>query len=255
MDARFSDTDAGETELDGPLTMPAHERSTRVVLADDDCVFREDLRQLLSAPRSVIAEVYGIDPGCAFQVVFDGDAADATVGAALALKAELLLVSLGTKDVSFLQSLRAEPADAGPKIILLSDTLERPDLLEALVADVRGVVLKSAAAEVLFTAIACVMAGRYWMDQGLATGLMELAREAIRSSSAAPQTPSPRLTRREREILELLVAGYGNKEIAQTMGTSADTIKHHLTRMFAKCGVSNRVELATAAVSAACYPR
>ena len=241
--------------MDGPLTRPEHERSTRVVLADDDCVFRENLRQLLSAPRSVIAEVYGIDPGSAFQVVFDGDAADATLRSALVLKADLLLVSLGMRAMSFLQWLRTDPAAAGVRIILLSDTMNRPDLLEALLADVRGVVVKNAAAEVLFTAIACVMAGRYWMDQGLVTGLMELARQAIRASSAASTTPSVRLTPREREVLALLAAGYGNKDIAQTMGTSADTIKHHLTRMFVKCGVSNRVELATAAVERRVLPQ
>ena len=53
-----------------------------------------------------------------------------------------------------------------------------------------------------------------------------------------------RLTRREREVLSLVAAGYANKEIAQTCAVSEETVKHHLTRMFDKVGASSRVELA-----------
>jgi DNA-binding NarL/FixJ family response regulator len=62
-------------------------------------------------------------------------------------------------------------------------------------------------------------------------------------------TPRPfRLTPREREIVAAVVAGFANKEIAQKFALSEDTVKHHLTNIFDKTGVSNRLELAVAAI-------
>jgi DNA-binding NarL/FixJ family response regulator len=55
------------------------------------------------------------------------------------------------------------------------------------------------------------------------------------------------LTRREHEVLRLVVAGHPNKDVARACGVSEETIKHHLTRIFDKVGASNRLELATIA--------
>jgi len=55
-------------------------------------------------------------------------------------------------------------------------------------------------------------------------------------------------TAREREVLTLVVAGYTNKDLAQKLSISEDTVKHHLTSIFDKTGVSNRLELALFAI-------
>ena len=56
------------------------------------------------------------------------------------------------------------------------------------------------------------------------------------------------LTSREREIVSAVVVGYSNKEIAQEFSVTEDTVKHHLTDIFNKLGVSNRLELAVASI-------
>jgi DNA-binding NarL/FixJ family response regulator len=74
--------------------------------------------------------------------------------------------------------------------------------------------------------------------------LVESVRSVIESSSAATANSAFGLMRRERQVLELVAAGHPNKDIALRFAISEDTIKHHLTRMFDKVEVSNRLELA-----------
>jgi DNA-binding NarL/FixJ family response regulator len=76
------------------------------------------------------------------------------------------------------------------------------------------------------------------------TDLLEMVRPLIQSPSVADGRVASRLTPRERQVLEMVVAGHSNREIAQQWTVSEETIKHHLTRMFDKVGVANRVELA-----------
>jgi two-component system nitrate/nitrite response regulator NarL len=76
------------------------------------------------------------------------------------------------------------------------------------------------------------------------TDLLETVRPLIPSSDRlASQTPW-KLTARERQVLAMVAAAYGNKEIARRFAVSEETIKHHLTRLFAKVGASTRLELA-----------
>jgi DNA-binding NarL/FixJ family response regulator len=92
------------------------------------------------------------------------------------------------------------------------------------------------------------MAGQYWLGQSLVTHLLEIVRPLLQSSSAtAAGSVADRLTPRERQVLNLVVAGCSNKEIAQQFAVSEQTVKHHLTRMFDKVGASNRLELAMVA--------
>jgi two-component system, NarL family, nitrate/nitrite response regulator NarL len=94
-----------------------------------------------------------------------------------------------------------------------------------------------------------VLAGQHWVGQSLVNDLLELVRAATRPSGVSQKHPFG-LTRREREVLALVAAGYPNKEIARTCAVSEETIKHHLTRMFDKVGASNRLELAMVATEA-----
>jgi two-component system, NarL family, nitrate/nitrite response regulator NarL len=109
---------------------------------------------------------------------------------------------------------------------------------------VRAVVLKDAPTEVLFEAMLTVLLGRRWLDHRLTADLMEMVGALAHPSNPAASRSPFGLTRREREVLPLVVAGYANKEIARVCAVSEETVKHHLTRMFDKVGASNRLELA-----------
>jgi two-component system nitrate/nitrite response regulator NarL len=219
-------------------------RPARVLLADDDGLFRSSLRQLLEAPPTVIADVYSVDVRGGFEVVGEAGTGEDTIRLVNTVSADVVLLDVAMPAMSGLQALRLLPHEDGPRIILLAGAITRAELVDAIRLGVRGLVLKGAAAEVLFEAIRWVLEGRCWLDHFLMTDFIETARPLIQSSQTMSRGARARLTRREREVLSFIVAGYANKDIAQASAVTEDSIKHHLTRMFEKLGVSNRLELA-----------
>src|SRR2546422_4510626 len=221
-------------------------RTIRVVLADDECMFRTSLRHLLTAPRTVIKDVYGIDTGAEFDVVGEASSGEETVAVVESATPELLLLDLAMPRMSGLTALqRLEPFRDTMRTIVLAGEVGKADLVNAVQLGVRGVVLKASTTELLFQAIVSVIDGQYWLAQPLVSRLLDVVR-MLAAPSAQDTAPSRKstLTRREREVLTLVAAGYANKEIARTFSISEETIKHHLTRMFDKVGAANRVELA-----------
>jgi DNA-binding NarL/FixJ family response regulator len=223
---------------------PPIDRPIRVVLSDDECLFRASLRQLLAVPASVINDVYGVDVGAGFDVVGEAGSGVETVSIVQSVQPDLLLLDLSMPRMTGLEALRALGESRKPvRTILLAGTIDRTQLLTALHLGVRGLLLKDVTTEVLFEAIVCVMAGRYWLGQTLVSDLVETVRPLIEPSNMAAK-PLYALTPRERQVLGMVAAGYSNKEIARECAISEQTIKHHLTRMFDKVGVGNRLELA-----------
>jgi two-component system, NarL family, nitrate/nitrite response regulator NarL len=223
---------------------PLIDRPTRVVVADDEGLFRASLRQLLGVPPAVLEDVYGIDVGFGFEVVGEAATGAETVQVVRTASPDLLLLDLMMPQMNGLEALRELGAPRETlHTILLSGALERPQLLMAVELGVGGFVLKDCPTELLFEAIISVMAGKSWLGQGLVTELLEGVRGLM--TSAARQVPGGgALTRREREVLTRVVAGYANKDIAREFSVSEETVKHHLTRIFDKVGAANRVELA-----------
>lgn len=87
-------------------------------------------------------------------------------------------------------------------------------------------------------AIRGVMAGEYWIGRESVSGLVE----TLRTQMVDPHEPTFGLTPRELEIISAVTAGYGNREIAKRFSLSQETVKHHLTKIFGKLRVSNRLE-------------
>jgi DNA-binding NarL/FixJ family response regulator len=227
-----------------PAAPPVH-----VVLADDEGMFRASLRQLLTAPPSVIRDVYGVDVGAGFDVVGEASSGEETLTVVQSLRPDVLLVDLAMPRMSGLSALRGlQAANASVRTLILAGDITRPNLWSAIQLQVAGFVRKDETTELLFEAIMCVMAGQYWVGQSLMPDLMELIRTGGRPGNADIDPFG--LTPREREVLVLVAAGYPNKEIARSCAVSEETIKHHLTRMFDKVGASNRLELARVATQA-----
>jgi DNA-binding NarL/FixJ family response regulator len=93
------------------------------------------------------------------------------------------------------------------------------------------------------------MNGEYWVGRESVSNLVQYLRGLIDSSNIASRQKRYGLTPRELEIISAVVAGYANKEIAEHFKISEDTVKHHLSNVFDKLGVSTRLELALFAVN------
>jgi two-component system nitrate/nitrite response regulator NarL len=211
-------------------------RPIRILIADDHPIFRDGLRRLLETRAE-------------FQVV--GEAADGAEALRLAgtLEPDILLLDVAMPRVTGLAALeRLATEHPTVQIVLLTALIERADLVTALQRGVRGVVLKEVATELLFQAIRAVMAGEYWVDRQSMGDLVQ----ALRDSAVTPDKPARRnafgLTRREIDVIGAVVAGLSNRDIAQRFSISEETVKHHLSNVFDKVGVSTRLELALFAV-------
>jgi DNA-binding NarL/FixJ family response regulator len=223
-------------------------RAARVVIADDECMFRASLRQLLAVPPAIVKDVYGVDIGHGFEVVSEARTGEETIEAVRSVQPDLLLLDLSMPRLSGLDALREiRTGCETTRTVILSGGLDPSQLLMAVQLGARGVVLKDYTTELLFEAITQVLAGRSWVGQTLVADLMDAVRTLAHEPSAAARQQPFGLTPRERDVLSLVVAGCANKEIAQRFAVSEETIKHHLTRMFDKVGAANRLELALTA--------
>ena len=208
----------------------------RIVVADDHRIFRDGLCKLLAMEPDFRVEGEAGDGDRAIQLVQE-------------LHPDIILLDLAMRPdgLEVLRSLSHQPA-GGTRAILLTAAIENPQIVEALRLGVRGVVLKEAATAVLFKCIRSVVAGEFWIGNEAVADLVKLVREI---TAPAPKRNCPKngLTPRELQVISTIVAGYSNKEIAQKFSISEDTVKHHLTNIFDKLGVSSRLELATYAIS------
>jgi DNA-binding NarL/FixJ family response regulator len=207
----------------------------QVAIADDHPIFRDGLRRLLELEpdMQVVAEATGGDE---VQSVLDR------------LQPDILLLDLAMPRGSGLEALRRSAGGEGrTRVLMLTASIEKPQVVEALRWGARGVVMKDSATQLLIRAIRSVMKGEYWVGRESVADVLEYVR-ANERRAAAPAAKF-RLTPRETEVIATVVAGYTNKDIAQKFQISEDTVKHHLTNVFDKVGVSNRLELALFAIN------
>ena len=217
--------------------MPESAHPIRIVIADDHPIFRDGLRRLLEA-----------DPG----LTVVGEAADGieALKLALKLKPDVLLLDLAMPRQTGLDTL-PELAHSCPNVrtIVLTAAVEKPEVVRALQLGARGVVMKESATELLLRSIRAVMKGEFWVGRGSVSDLVQFLREGARGPRLKePLRKDFGLTPRELEVIAAIVAGYTNRDMAQRFSLSEDTVKHHLTNIFDKLGVSNRLELALFAV-------
>ena len=207
----------------------------RIVIADDHAIFRDALQALLEAEKD-------------FRVIGSVGDGRAAVSLVRELRPDVLLLDVAMPHVDGIEALRQISEAGSPtRVILLSGAIEKADIVTAIQLGARGLVLKESGAAVLLKGIRGVMSGQYWIGREAVSNLLEVLRSLISHGGNAPRNEFG-LTAREIEIVGAVVAAYGNKEIAQRFQISEKTVKHHLTNIFDKLGVSNRLELALLAV-------
>jgi two-component system, NarL family, nitrate/nitrite response regulator NarL len=212
-----------------------HDGEIRVAIASDHALFREAVRSLIESQ----ADLCLVGAGASQQ----------TLDIVSEAGPDILLLDLAVQATAGLDVLK-EIARTAPstRTLLMSSEVSGPDILEALQRGARGVIMKDASTEQLFKSIRAVMAGQYWVSRELVAAVIDRMRERQRVSGVPAPGPAFGLTPREMEMVAAVVAGCSNREIAQQLSISAKTVKHHLTNIFEKLGLSNRLELALFAV-------
>ena len=223
--------------MDKPVT-EKRSHPIRIVIADDHPIFRDGLRRLLESESDM-------------KVV--GEACDGREAVKLAteIKPDILLLDLAMPHHTGLDALRDlnTSGTGAVRIILLTAAVEKKQMVEALQLGARGVVLKDSATQLLLKSIHAVMAGEYWVGRDSVSNLVQYLRNLMQSTNEETKQKKFGLTPRELEIVSAVVAGYANREIAEYFKISEDTVKHHLSNIFDKLGVSTRLELALFAVN------
>jgi two-component system nitrate/nitrite response regulator NarP len=152
------------------------------------------------------------------------------------LKPDLLLLDVHLPDGSGLDVFkRMSRSRSRPKVILLTAGMDEAQLLFASELHPDGMVLKTSDPGLLLESMDAVIAGRRWIDPEIA----ERTRHAQERAASAPP-----LTRRERELIELVRQGLRNRDIAAELGVTEGTVKVYLHAIFDKLHVENRTELA-----------
>ncbi len=208
----------------------------RVLVADDRTIFREVVRNLADQEPDVT-------------VIGDASSGKEAVEKAAILHPDVLLLNLGMPHFSGLEVLKKLIEDALPvRAIVIADSQEKRQIVEALKLGARGVLFRHTPAQLLFKSIRAVAAGEYWVGH---SGIHDLIDHLRTDVSREPQSSFPaafRLTPREISIVGLIADGFTNKDSAHRFMISEQTVKHHLTSIFEKLGVSNRLELALLAM-------
>ncbi len=212
----------------------------RVLIADGHPIVLEGLRKIFE--NHPVIEVVGEAT----------DGVDAIERAVL-LEPDVVLMELRLPRVDGLTVLRSIQARA-PKarVILFAPADNREEFVEAMKLGCSGIVHKDAPASLIEKSILKVHAGEIWLDSNTTAAVMRKFSSPGDVHPAISNGKLPReraqLSQREREIIVLIAQGYKNKEIAEKMFITEQTVKNHLHNVFDKLGVSDRLELALYAI-------
>lgn len=200
-----------------------------VLIVDDHAVVRAGLRMLIDQDPDM--KVTGLA----------GNRSEALAAATSSQPNIIILdIVLGDEDgLSFLPELREVAPNA--RVLVLTGLRSSDSQRQAMRAGAMGVVLKEHAAEVLIKAIKKVHHGEVWLDRFTMGSVLQEFTEEKQINPDKDKIAT--LTDREREVITLVGEGLKNKQIAARLFISETTVTHHLSSVFSKLEVSDRLEL------------
>jgi two-component system nitrate/nitrite response regulator NarL len=224
----------------GPDTDDNSVSAIRIILVDDSSLFRDGLANLLGAQR-------------------DLEVSAATESVAVAVehirktKPDIVLLGWAASSTGSQKLFAAiQEGKLATRVIVLTGDDAKEDFVEAVRQGCCGIVPKDTSTELLLKSIRKVHAGEFWLDRiTTAEVIRRLARKGSANNGSSTRNirdQGAALSQREREIVVLVAQGFKNKEMAERMFISEQTVKNHLHNIFDKLGVSDRLELALYAI-------
>ena len=200
----------------------------RVLIADDEPIYRSGLRQIVTA-----------DPQC--RVVGESGSARDLIALIASLAPDVVLLG-NAGPARALAAIR----ERAPKvaIVLLTRRIETAAVTRARRLGAQGLLMRTVSAAVLSRCLRTVADGGLWIGRGEPAALAW-----DDSTRLAGLVLTAGLTARELEVVSVIVEGASNRDIAHLFSISENTVKHHLTSIFDKVGVSSRLELAVRAAA------
>ena len=206
----------------------------RLVVADDHALMRRGICDLLEA-----------EPG--WEVVAQAVNGREAVDAVARTRPDVLVIDLAMPELNGLTAAR-EILRSFPKVEIVLLTMHNTDqtIREVLECGARGYVLKSDAEQDLIVAVKAVAQGKPFFTPSVA----EVVLKGYLRQNARPETPerAQELTTREREVVQLLAEGKGNKEVAVAMRVSVKTVEAHRSNINRKLSIRSTSELVRYAV-------
>lgn len=202
----------------------------RILIADDHRIFAEALCKLLSASHDVI-----------------GIAANGRELIALAreLNPEIIVLDISMPLLNGMEALRMlRTSGVGGKFVMLTMHADVSLASEAFRCGASAFVLKQAAGEELNAAIAAALRGRHYLSSSFPIDLVSLLAEALRR----PNQESPHLTRRQREVLQLVAEGKTMKEVAVLLSLSTRTVESYKYEIMRMLGIHTNAQLVQYAI-------
>ena len=218
-----------------------HTESIRVLILDEQNLFRDGITRILSTQPGIEIAACADNPSVAVEAIRK-------------LRPDVALVGWSAASPNTHRIFAAiQDARLQTRVIMLVDEEVKEDLLEAVRQGCCGIVPRQTSTEMLVKSIRKVHAGEFWLDR---TTTAEVIRRLAKKSVGGPaagarlglREQGGALSTREREIVTLVAQGFKNKEMAERMFISEQTVKNHLHNIFDKLGVSDRLELALYAI-------
>ena len=231
----------GTAVLDAPQAEEVSAKRIRIVIADDHPIVRDGIKRLLALEGDIDVVGEAGDGRGVLDVVHETNP-------------DVLLLDLRMPNLDGLGALETlQQTNKRTRVIVLTASEDKNEFVQAMKLGCSGIVLKQTAPDLIVKSIRKVYSGEILLDSHTTAAVMRQFATPGSEMAAAGQggkggrERSP-LSTREREIVALVSQGYKNKEMAEKMFISEQTVKNHLHNIFDKLGVSDRLELALYAI-------